>query len=99
MRNSEQVTKFNFGKVEFSVKGMGVFCPSKSFAEKFAVLDSVDLKEVNKEAWKMRRNSSRTMDAHSNISYYGHSIYDGAAFTHYVAEAVCNETWALMKAK
>lgn len=92
----KETSQFNFGPVTFGVKGTGVFIPSKSFGERFAQLTPDQIKLVNKEAWSMRRKCERVMNRYSNMSQFGASLYDGASFSYYVAEAVCKETWALM---
>ena len=94
---SNEISKFQFGDLQFSVRGKGVFVGGKFVDEKCQSLDLCALKAANKEAWRQRKASEGVMNRCHNISLYGSSPYDNASFTYYVAEAACKSTWKRMQ--
>lgn len=91
------VSTFTFGALTFTVKGLGVFVGGAKVRELAAGLTQEQLKKANTDAWSMRRKCGRSMDRYSNITVHGSSQYDAAAFSYFVCESVCKETWNLMR--
>lgn len=81
---------YNFGCIEFSVKGKGAFFTmSDNLKDKINQLSLVD-------AWKMKRDRLSICNRYTNVSMYGHEIYGNSHFSFLVADTITKQSYKRM---
>lgn len=92
----QETRVFKFGNLEFAVRNpKGVFFMSDALKARIAGMSIADAKVANSAAWKERRQCERIMNRYHNASQYP-GIWDSAAGSYGIAEAVCKETYKRM---
>lgn len=91
------MAEFKFGKIEFNVTGKaGFFTMSETLKNKIQALTKEDARQVNKEAWVMKKSRTAIMNKYNNVTTYGHELYDAAYTMYIIADAVAKESYKRM---
>lgn len=85
------LTRHEFGPLQFTVEGRGVFCMSDRLRDRIAAMPADDLRAANREAWRKLRPLVRQANRENNVSVYGWNDSRDQAIE--VCEAVCKATW------
>lgn len=91
--SAQPVTRYAFGPLVVGVQGLGVYLGGEHLRAACDRLSVPELRAANREAWKQKRQASRTMSRTANVSTHGWLPHDRASQQFDVAEAVCRETW------
>lgn len=97
MTSKDTVTRYTFGPLELSIRGLGVYLGGPVLDKKVSVLEPADVVTANQAAWKLRRSSEKAMSRYSIVTLHGNGPFDKAHLDYMVSEAVCKATWRLMR--
>ena len=90
------MSTYNFGKVQLTVNGLGLFTGEDKVRELVSLLSHEELKKANREAWKLRRSAGEVLNRCANFTIHGSTNYDSASLDYRVAKVVAVETWKLL---
>jgi hypothetical protein len=85
------VTRFAFGPLTFSTKGLGVFFMSEKLQERIDAMSVSDLRVANRDAWRQLRPLVRAANRECNVSRYGWN--DKRDHVIDVCEVIKKATW------
>ena len=91
------ISNYKFGALTVRVRGLGVYTGGEFLRANCAALSQDQLREANREAWRQKKAASRAADRVANATIHGCTPHDRACQHFDVADAVCRETWKLLK--